>query len=281
MRCSKSLTLGRLSAAAVAVLTACGGTTGLEHVIRALGGDAGSGAETIVVGSGGTGDSPSDPPGEAGGPVDGEGADPLDAAYDRTVPTRPPPRDTGIPFVVGDSAAQAGDGASQNDGRTSAEGAGGATTYSILAAQGPSCLRILDGGLDPTSCPVVNHCFDPVASGGLCELFDAAVVGSKEIGDPKENCVQTLHDILQSRCAASQQLTPCLCGDADSVMCVAGTGTQTPNGPVYPDYVRSFNRTNGADINAYFNITTFGAGMANQLVTCLASFNCDCLDGGR
>jgi hypothetical protein len=268
---SNDLSLRRLCAAAIVVLTACGGGSGaVENVLDAMSAEAASGADASIM--------------EGGTAVDGQG----DAGLsDRTVQSQ----DTGVPsFDSGPSdSAQSGDGGSQDADASSSPGLGspppGSTTYSIFAAHSPkdgaaTCLGLVDGGgPDLTSCLAANGCLDPATGGGLCELLDAAVPGSKELGDPRQNCLQTLYDTLTSGCAVTLQLTPCLCGDADPTLCIAGDAT--PNGPVYPDYVKSFGVTSGADINTTFAVPTYGAGMANQLLTCGTAFNCDCFAAGR
>jgi hypothetical protein len=90
-------------------------------------------------------------------------------------------------------------------------------------------------------------------------------------------CFQTLSAMFASHCAATLQETPCLCGTTDVNSCLAGTAT--PNGPLYDEYVCDFNSTSGMTINTVtsdFTVQTFGAGMANALVQCAASFSCDC-----
>jgi len=53
------------------------------------------------------------------------------------------------------------------------------------------------------------------------------------------------------------------------------TGAVTPDGPGYPVYACDF----GSDINqitSNFTIQTYGAGNANAMVQCVASFGCNC-----
>jgi hypothetical protein len=86
-------------------------------------------------------------------------------------------------------------------------------------------------------------------------------------------CLQTLNDIFVTRCAATLQETPCLCGTLSPASCF--TDLETPNGPVYPDYVADF----GSDLDtilANFTNAQFGAGMANSIVQCLGAYACEC-----
>jgi hypothetical protein len=291
----------RLFVAALAVLAACGGTTGLENLW--IPPDAASGPDAWVATMVGSG-IPVDATSGADGQADAGGDELIDAdPWDRTVPTRPPPKDTG---ALAFDSAHAGDaGRPDADAAPTVSGPpDGSTTYSLLAAWSPQdaaapCIKILDGAFDlrtidldvnppvppGQSCAVVNGCLDPtiLGAGATCEMFDAAIPGSKELGDPRQNCLQTLYDILSSGCAASGQVTPCLCGDADTTLCLGSTGNATPNGPVYADYVKSYGVTKGADINALFSIPGFGASAANIVAGCAgpSGFNCDCLAGQR
>jgi hypothetical protein len=270
----------RWCVAALAIVAACGGTTGFGDPMGVLGDDAASEPDVSVASDGSviesaTGaDVTSAAPLDAGGAgADAQGGDPLDATMgDRTVPMRPPPRDTGAPLVVGDaSGADAHDAGSADVG--SVWSPDGQTTYTILAAQG--CLKLIDGSPDPNSCPASNGCLAPATGGGNCEQTTFPP-GTGEIGDPRTNCLQTLHDIVTSKCA-SLVLTACLCGDADNSKCLSGDPSVTPNGPVYPDYVRSFHSTAGSTISTNFVDPTFGAGAGNAVASCLGSFTCHCL----
>jgi hypothetical protein len=181
------------------------------------------------------------------------------------------------------------------------------TTYSILAAQSPACLswELADAGGangSPTplralaGCAVRNGCLDPIQQGGTCELTDGLVPsalpnqpGSRPEDPPPPNegytanCLQTLHDIFATHCADSLALTPCLCGKDPFAVEPCLEGQAPPAGPLLSDYARSFGSKNAKKINEKFTMQTFGAGRANSIVQCLASFNCLCCfgqDGG-
>jgi hypothetical protein len=153
------------------------------------------------------------------------------------------------------------------------------TTQSILAAQPAGCL----------SCAQTNGCFDPALQGGTCELLASTLthfagalpdatscaidVGTEPVSE-QQVCLQTLALIFSSKCAATSQLTPCLCGTTDPTQCTAGA--VTPNGPAYDAYACDFNTTSGATINTDFILQTFGAGMANSIAQCAGAFSCPC-----
>jgi hypothetical protein len=228
-----------IAAASLASVAACGGTTGLENISV-------------------------DPPSDD---ASADPADPLDACpYDRSVPQRPPPQDTGISTAPSnDAATHFGDAGAQGEAGADA---GPVTTLTLLAAQSPDCLTVYpDGGVG--GCVATNGCLDPAQQGGVCETVPGmAPSGMTEV----QLCIQTLSDLLSSRCAAaSLSLTPCLCGQASPMACFAGTAT--PTGPVYPDYLQDF----GPDIHAIsgkFTNPLYGAGQANAIVACLLIYNC-------
>jgi hypothetical protein len=142
------------------------------------------------------------------------------------------------------------------------------------------------------ACASANGCLDPAVQGGTCEAFTgnatlfpgvlpdgktcAQIVGGSTVSESAV-CFDTLSSIFSSRCAASLQLTPCLCGSTNPGLCLAGT--VTPNGPLYDMYACDFNSTSGATINAVtanFQVQSFGAGMANSIAICAGAFDCDC-----
>jgi hypothetical protein len=143
-----------------------------------------------------------------------------------------------------------------------------------------------------SSCATANGCLDPAQQGGTCEavagnatLFSGAlpdgqtcaqVVGASSISE-SAICFQTLTKIFSSSCAATLQETPCLCGATNVNSCLAGTAA--PTGAAFDIYACDFDSTNGATVNnvtANFTVQSFGAGMANSIVQCAASFGCDC-----
>jgi hypothetical protein len=86
-------------------------------------------------------------------------------------------------------------------------------------------------------------------------------------------CLQTLNRIFSSKCAATLQLTPCVCGSTNASTCLAGTAV--PTGPLYDEYACDFNTISGGVINQDFVIPN-GAGTANSIMECAAAFECDC-----
>jgi hypothetical protein len=101
----------------------------------------------------------------------------------------------------------------------------------------------------------------------------ATVIGTAPVSE-KRICLQTLDQIYTSKCAATLQLTPCLCGTTDPTQCTAGS--VTPNGPLYDVYACDFGSASGSTINTDFLLMNFGAGMANSIAQCQGSFGCDC-----
>jgi hypothetical protein len=158
---------------------------------------------------------------------------------------------------------------SDDAGAPSESGSDGGTlssTEAMLANRGGDCL----------SCATENGCLDPSQfGGGTCESGQLGGHGSIDgTRSYSEMCLQTLSDIFASGCAATFQMTPCLCGTTDAAQCLAGTAP--PNGPLYPTYVADF----GSNINTIqsdFTDTTFGSGMANFIIQCVAAFGCECL----
>jgi hypothetical protein len=86
-------------------------------------------------------------------------------------------------------------------------------------------------------------------------------------------CLQTLSKIFSSGCAATQQLTPCLCGTTDAGQCLAGTAA--PTGPLLSIYQCELGTTASA-ISSNFTVQSFGAGQANALAQCAGAFGCNC-----
>jgi hypothetical protein len=246
----------RLAAGALVLLAACGGTTGRENILAF--------SEPPVASI--DAQSPdSDPASETIGTLEAAALS-ADATLDRAIPSRPPPMDTGV---------LAPDAATANDAATPAD-AGSATTLSILAAQSPDCLAFeADGGIG--GCAAVNGCLDPAQQGGVCET----VAGSVRMGNgvtERQLCIETLHDIFASKCAAAMSETPCLCGNVDAPECLSGA--IPPAGPLYPTYVEDF----GLDINTIsskFTLHTYGAGQANSIAQCLLQWECaSCFGAG-
>jgi hypothetical protein len=159
------------------------------------------------------------------------------------------------------------------------------TTQCILMAQNATCY----------SCANTNGCLDPAQLGGTCETTTGTVnpftgtlpdgrsctaatdAGAAVLTSATETetqvCIQTLNTIFTSKCAATLQETPCLCGATDSAMCLAGSAT--PTGPAYDLYSCDFNTTSSTQIqSADITNQVFGAGQANALVQCAAAFGC-------
>jgi hypothetical protein len=208
--------------------------------------------------------------------------------------------DTGVADAdasLPDTGLEAGpeDGAS-SDGPTDSGASHGcdltdplATTRTCFEAQSrpsppgqmlPSCL----------DCAMSNGCFDPKQQGGTCEMLSGAlthlsgsigdggptcatVIGTEPVSE-KQICMRTLQMIFSSKCAATLQLTPCLCGTTDPTMCLPGQ--VTPNGPLYDLYACDYDTPNGQTINTNFIVPTFGAGMANSIAECAGAFSCPC-----
>jgi hypothetical protein len=161
--------------------------------------------------------------------------------------------------------------------------AASSTTSTCLSAQGAGAGACLN-------CAQVNGCLAPAQQGGTCEDVSGTLthfagtlpdgntcagVFSQGTGQSETAiCLETLSTIFTSRCAASLQVTPCLCGTTDQTQCLAGTAQ--PNGAAYDDYSCDFNSTSSNTIQTEFTNQTFGAGQANAIVECLTAFNCPC-----
>jgi hypothetical protein len=285
--------------AALAVMTACGGTTGLEHID---GGDAAS-MGSISKGADSSAGVDSFVAADASAGTDASSADGAD--LDRTIPGRPPAQDTGVLPATTDS----GSGPAPKDAGGILNGDGGLpTTLDILAALTDGSVQVHDAADDQHTNPPCVACFlnatygcsDPTLGGGSCEtIYDGGMPvthysGQLDGGDTCESlglgaganeraiCLQALTAIFSTKCSAGQQLTPCLCGTTDPTMCTAGAAI--PTGPLYETYACDFNSTKGSDINTDFLVQSFGAGMANSIVQCLIAFNtdplcCSCFGG--
>jgi hypothetical protein len=151
------------------------------------------------------------------------------------------------------------------------------TTLGVLNAISPSC----------GSCAQANGCLDPAQLGGTCEgttgaatLFAGALPDGKTCSQvvpsatEADVCFQTLSGVFSSKCAATLQETPCLCGSTDVVTCLGGSAT--PTGAVYDVYACDFGTTSSTAIQSVFTAQNFGAGQANALIQCVASFGCSC-----
>jgi len=141
---------------------------------------------------------------------------------------------------------------------------GGRSTEDILREQGSDCLP----------CAQRNGCFDPAQLGGTCESTKGSGTTCGTAATETAICLKTLDDIFSSRCAATMQLTPCLCGSTDPAACLSGAAA--PAGPVYADYGCDFKSTSGMKIQGAFTDQLFGAGQANALVQCVAAYSCGC-----
>jgi hypothetical protein len=155
-------------------------------------------------------------------------------------------------------------------------------TALCLGVQGPTCL----------SCMQSNGCLDVSQLGGSCEdtpgtlphfpgtLGDgkscsAVFSSSTQTETETQVCLQALGEIFSSKCAASLQEGPCLCGSANLSQCLAGF--VIPTGPLYDLYQCDFDTTNISVIqSSQFTNQAAGAGQANALVQCAAAFGCGC-----
>jgi hypothetical protein len=140
----------------------------------------------------------------------------------------------------------------------------GRSTDAILREQGADCLP----------CAQRNGCFDPAQLGGTCEGTSGQATACGTGVTETAICLKTLDDIFNSKCAATMQLTPCLCGSTDHAACLSGTAD--PSGPIDPDYTCDFKTTSVVKIVGSFTDQTLGAGQANALVQCLGAYNCGC-----
>jgi hypothetical protein len=90
----------------------------------------------------------------------------------------------------------------------------------------------------------------------------------------KDICLKTLRDIFTSKCAASTQETPCLCGMTDPSACLSGTAP--PTGPILADYACDLGTTDSLAIQQKFVRAEYGVGQANALIQCTGGFDCGC-----
>jgi hypothetical protein len=197
--------------------------------------------------------------------------------------------DVGAADVTGDvgaADAPAGDASDAATDSGSSCGLGPLTTACILASRDKptsSATRKC------STCAQANGCLDPAQSGTSCEtlttnatLFSGALPDGKTCaqvfgsGTVSESaiCIDVLSSIFASSCAATLQLTPCLCGTTDVESCLVACSA-TPNGPLFDQYACDNGTTSGCAISTDFTIPN-GAGTANAVAECVAAFNCDC-----
>jgi hypothetical protein len=180
--------------------------------------------------------------------------------FDRITPDGPPPRDTGNPPVSGDSSLPEGSMVLP-DASIEDVGSGPRSTESIFERQSPDCL----------ACAQDNACFDSSQVGGVCEMVEGRA--SKGGRTEKELCLDVLAKIFTSHCADGMILTPCLCGTADPGRCLSGL--ETPNGPLYEDYLDEWPSGGVGHIVNNFTDQAYGAGMANAAVQCAMAYGCN------
>jgi hypothetical protein len=189
-------------------------------------------------------------------------------------------RDAGAP-EAGAAETGAPEGGT-HDGGPGGDG-GALITSGILSSQAPDCL----------SCGTTNGCFDPAMMGGTCEdltgtatLLSGPLPDGKTCSDPavlgsaspteKQVCLVTLQTVFASKCAATLQQTPCLCGTTDSATCLAGTAT--PTGAAYDIYACDFQTTSSTAIQGKFMpgaVETTGAAQGTAIIQCLGAFGCN------
>jgi hypothetical protein len=138
------------------------------------------------------------------------------------------------------------------------------TTMAILSAQGPDCL----------DCAQRSGCLDTKGSGNPCEGATGNATACGAGVTETDMCLRTLMQVFSSKCAATLQQVPCLCGATDAQECLQGTAQ--PSGPLYGDYVCDFKTADVAAIQTHFRDPSFGAGIANTLVQCAAESECKC-----
>jgi hypothetical protein len=148
-----------------------------------------------------------------------------------------------------------------------------------------ACLGTRDKQGDPpstrcTACVRDNGCLDPAKMGGACEdtpgnapaACQAALMSASQVTET-QLCLATLDEIFTSQCSSTLQLTPCLCGNTDPALCLAGMAA--PAGPLLPIYQCDLGAT-VVEASANFVDPTRGAGQANALVQCALAFGCNC-----
>jgi hypothetical protein len=189
----------------------------------------------------------------------------------RNTADRPPPKSTDS--SIADSSLDGGtESSAENDGAVQPEvyvPPPCTTTECVLAAQGPDCLECART-LDNEQASV--DCFDTEIGGGRCEDFPDAGPGANNQNE-SQVCLAALQTIIQSKCGASGQLTPCVCGSADTMACYAGRAQ--PDGPLYDLYSQDFGTENAnAIVMVYFTQPKYGAGLANAIANCLNAKGC-------
>lgn len=138
------------------------------------------------------------------------------------------------------------------------------TTMTILSEQGKDCL----------DCAERSGCLDSKQHGNPCEGASGFATGCGEGVTETEMCIRTLMGVFSSKCAATLQQVPCLCGATDAEECLQGA--TVPTGPLYRDYACDFKTNNVGAIQANFREAKFGAGLANMIVQCVAESDCKC-----
>jgi hypothetical protein len=139
---------------------------------------------------------------------------------------------------------------------------------------------------------VANGCLDPTQLGNTCELVAGALphltaplpdgntcaqvftTASGTASTETQICIETLGGIFTSKCAASFQLTPCLCGPTATAACESGAAL--PAGAEIDTYECDFDTTSISAVLQDLQVQTFGSGTANQIVACLSQNGCDC-----
>jgi hypothetical protein len=137
-------------------------------------------------------------------------------------------------------------------------------TTELLKARGPDCL----------ACAQRNGCLDAHESGGSCDdLRGEAPMCGPGVTE-RDVCYAALGEVFRSKCAETLQEAPCLCGATDIIGCMDGTAT--PTGPLYALYACDFKTQDAVVITRDFREGSYGAGVANSLVQCVAGYGCDC-----
>jgi hypothetical protein len=278
-----------VSAVALALLVSCGGA-GTENLAPDVDADA-----SVPIDDSSLVDGSVEDASDAISVVDDASSyDDWFGTFDRTTRDRPPAKvgDAGPTRPPPDAPVAPNDSGTPNpDGVAPPEMDGGhLDTRSILAAQSPA----LPGDAATSACLACaeeNGCLDPAQQGGGCETvpdrgaaLDGGEAGTDAFQKEAPLCLRVLAKIFATKCAATLEETPCICGSANSAQCLAGNVTAT--GPVYPDYVEDFGTESVPTIMTSFTNPTFGAGRANALVGCVAAYGCDCFgtsaagDGG-
>jgi hypothetical protein len=254
----RSIGSSRYQAIALALVCACGGTTGLGALVASPVDDGGDDASTGQ-------DASVNRETQDGERVADVSAPDVGAERIR----RPPPRETGVSFTPGHTAPG-------KDASLFAVDSGAVTTLTLLAAQGPDCLSFeQDGGPAADACAVTSGCLDPAQLGGTCETPpDGAIAPASGSADYTQMCLTTLHDIFASNCAAGPLvLTPCVCGTTDPATCLVGSVAPSGNS-TWQDYVNDFGTTDPRAIESKIVVQNYGSGQANALVQCLAISGC-------